>query len=169
MEFEYLIDDELKRISLEKKDKGFVYTDGEQTGRVDIEFISPHVLSLMTESRIILAYIARSGDKTYVYIAGQRFVVREPAALEEELAAAEGRSSEDDLKIKAPMPGKVIKVCVSNGDEVRKNETLAIVEAMKMENEIKSPVDGSVKAVHAADGDLVDSEKVLIELEGPES
>jgi biotin carboxyl carrier protein len=48
---------------------------------------------------------------------------------------------------------------------VRKNQTLVIVEAMKMENEIKSAIEGTVKKIHVAAGDLVDSEKSLIEIE----
>ncbi|UCE43204.1 MAG: hypothetical protein JSV17_03600 [Candidatus Aminicenantes bacterium] len=63
------------------------------------------------------------------------------------------------------MPGKVIKICVSVKDEVRKNQTLAIVEAMKMENEIKASVDSMIKEIHVKAGDLVDSETPLIELE----
>ncbi len=66
--------------------------------------------------------------------------------------------------IKAPMPGKVIKIDVSEKEEVRKNQTLVVVEAMKMENEIKSTIDGYVKKIFVSAGDLVDSEKPLIEL-----
>ena len=62
------------------------------------------------------------------------------------------------------MPGKVIKVSVSENETVRKNQTLAIVEAMKMENEIKSSIEGYVKKIFVSAGDLVDSEKPLIEL-----
>ncbi|MBN1270875.1 MAG: hypothetical protein JXB26_01270 [Candidatus Aminicenantes bacterium] len=169
MEFEYLIDNELRKISLEKKEEGYIFTEGEYQSPVDIKFISPNILSLIVEGRNVRIFIARDSDIFHIYLDGQRFVVREPAAFEEDQAGGEGRSLEDDLNIKAPMPGKVIKVCVSQGDAVRKNQTLAIVEAMKMENEIKSPLDAAVKAVHAADGDLVDSEKILIELEKSES
>jgi biotin carboxyl carrier protein len=63
------------------------------------------------------------------------------------------------------MPGKVTKIAVAEGEEVRKNQTLVIVEAMKMENEIKSAIDGVVKKIHVAVGDLVDSERPLIEVE----
>ncbi|HCS49215.1 MAG TPA: hypothetical protein DIW61_13560 [Candidatus Aminicenantes bacterium] len=63
------------------------------------------------------------------------------------------------------MPGKVVKVNVAEGEAVRKNQTLAIVEAMKMENEIKSPLEGFVKKIYVSAGDLVDSEKPLLELE----
>ena len=57
------------------------------------------------------------------------------------------------------MPGKVIKVNVAEGDEVRKNQTLVIVEAMKMENEIKTASMGVVKKIYVAAGDLVDAEQ----------
>jgi len=63
------------------------------------------------------------------------------------------------------MPGKVTKIAVVEGEEVRKNQTLVIVEAMKMENEIKTAIDGVVKKIHVAVGDLVDSERPLIEVE----
>ena len=63
------------------------------------------------------------------------------------------------------MPGKVTKLAVSVGENVRRNQTLVIVEAMKMENEIKTSIDGVVAKVHVAAGDLVDAEKILIEIE----
>jgi len=63
------------------------------------------------------------------------------------------------------MPGKVTKLAVSEGENVRRNQTLVIVEAMKMENEIKTSIDGVVAKVHVAAGDLVDAEKILIEIE----
>jgi biotin carboxyl carrier protein len=63
------------------------------------------------------------------------------------------------------MPGKVIKVNVTEGQEVRKNQSLVIVEAMKMENEIRAAAEGVVKRIYVSAGELVDSEKTLIELE----
>jgi biotin carboxyl carrier protein len=63
------------------------------------------------------------------------------------------------------MPGKVIKFSEAEGDKVRKNQTLAVVEAMKMENEIKSPGDGMAKKIHASAGDMVDTSKPLLEIE----
>jgi biotin carboxyl carrier protein len=63
------------------------------------------------------------------------------------------------------MPGKVIQVFVTEGETVRKNRTLLIVEAMKMENEIKSGRDGVVKKIHVAAGELVDAARPLIEIE----
>ena len=98
-------------------------------------------------------------------IDGLQFVVKEPTEQVEGFRKGEEITSEGTLLVKAPMPGKVIKVCVSEKAEVRKNQTLAIVEAMKMENEIKASVDGTIKKIHVSAGDLVDSEMPLIELE----
>ncbi len=67
--------------------------------------------------------------------------------------------------IQAPMPGIILDVRVSEGDTVKKGDTLLILEAMKMENVIGSPKDGVVKKVLASTGQTVDKNKLLIELE----
>lgn len=67
--------------------------------------------------------------------------------------------------LKAPMPGLVIKVEVSVGDAVEAGQGLAIVEAMKMENELTAPGAGTVTAVHVDAGDTVEKDQVLIEFE----
>ncbi|MBN3036577.1 MAG: acetyl-CoA carboxylase biotin carboxylase subunit [Bacteroidales bacterium] len=63
--------------------------------------------------------------------------------------------------ITSPMPGKVIKVNVSEGDTVKKGDVLIIVEAMKMENNITSPRDGVVEKIHVRTGDMVDGSREL--------
>ena len=68
-------------------------------------------------------------------------------------------------EIKAPMPGLVLEVKVTAGDEVKKGDPLLILEAMKMENIIKSPGDGSVKIIHIAEGSVVDKGVLMIEME----
>ncbi len=67
--------------------------------------------------------------------------------------------------LNAPMPGLVIDVKVSPGDEVTKGQALLIIEAMKMENVMKAPADGVVKAVHTESGKSVEKNDKLIELE----
>lgn len=64
--------------------------------------------------------------------------------------------------INAPMPGNIIDVHVKAGDTVSENQVLLILEAMKMENEIVSPVSGTVSAVHAAKGDVIDVGQPMI-------
>ncbi len=68
-------------------------------------------------------------------------------------------------QVKAPMPGLIISVSVDKGDEVKKGDTLLILEAMKMENVIKSPRDGKIKSIAAELKKAVEKNQVLVEFE----
>ena len=164
MEFEFLVDDKPHRISLERKEGKYIFTLGDKPFEADIHIISPHLISVIIGEQSYKVYFAQDKDKRYFYISGNEFIIREPGEREKGLERGEEGASEDKLIIKAPMPGKVIKINVKEEEKVRKNQTLAIVEAMKMENEIKSSIEGYVKKVFVSAGDLVDSEKPLIEL-----
>ncbi|BCY28567.1 acetyl-CoA carboxylase biotin carboxyl carrier protein subunit [Flavobacterium okayamense] len=67
--------------------------------------------------------------------------------------------------IKAPMPGLILEVSVSEGQEVQENDPLLILEAMKMENSIVSPRSGKIKSVVAIKGAAVEKGQLLIEFE----
>lgn len=67
--------------------------------------------------------------------------------------------------IKAPMPGLILEINVSVGQEVKEGDNLLILEAMKMENSFASPRDGVIKSIVVAKGDAVDKGQLLIEFE----
>tara|TARA_B100000809_G_C15118666_1_gene523417 strand:+ start:352 stop:840 length:489 start_codon:yes stop_codon:yes gene_type:complete len=67
--------------------------------------------------------------------------------------------------IKAPMPGLILEITVNVGQEVKENDTILILEAMKMENVLTSPRDGVIKSISVKKGDAVDKNKLLIEFE----
>jgi acetyl/propionyl-CoA carboxylase alpha subunit len=71
-------------------------------------------------------------------------------------------SLEGPQRIDAPMPGKVVRVLVKVGDEVAEGQGLVVVEAMKMENELKSPKAGKVTELHAVEGAAVESGAKLV-------
>ena len=66
------------------------------------------------------------------------------------------------LQVKAPMPGLVLSVLIKEGDTVKKGDNLLVLEAMKMENIIKSPTDGIVKKVEIIQSDKVEKNQLLI-------
>lgn len=68
-------------------------------------------------------------------------------------------------KISSPMPGKVVKIPVNIGDEVKKGDTLITISAMKMESEYKSPIDGKVLKINVSEGSTVEANQILIEIE----
>ncbi|MEK7851265.1 MAG: pyruvate carboxylase subunit B, partial [Deltaproteobacteria bacterium] len=67
--------------------------------------------------------------------------------------------------VTTPMPGRVVKVRVSEGDRVSAGDTVLMVEAMKMENEVHTPIDGVVKKIYVREGDSVNPDETLIEVE----
>jgi biotin carboxyl carrier protein len=165
MEFEYIVDGVPRKIAVEKKDGTFLVRDAEMAFAVDIVVLSDSEMMLCVDGRTTTAYLARDGKRKIIFVEGRTVVVLEPGAAAEAFHKADEKALDGGLRIRAPMPGKVIKVQVAEGEDVRKHQTLAIVEAMKMENEITSEIDGRVKKVHVVAGDLVDSDKMLIELE----
>ena len=71
-------------------------------------------------------------------------------------------SSKKESEIKAPMPGRVLDVVVQEGDRISKGDNVVVLEAMKMENVIKSPTDGIVKNVCVVKEEAVEKNQVLI-------
>jgi len=76
-----------------------------------------------------------------------------------------GHLDSGEKHITSPMPGKVVRILVNEGQEVKKGETVIILSAMKMESEYKSAVDGKISKIHVAEGDTVEGNQVLIEIE----
>ena len=107
-------------------------------------------------------FVERCEDVCFVTLGGQRFRVQ----VEDERAqrAGEQRAEADEAgeaEVVSPMPGMVVAVLVEAGQEVRTGEGLLILEAMKMENEIRAPRTGVVEAVHVTPGQRVGQEDVL--------
>jgi biotin carboxyl carrier protein len=67
--------------------------------------------------------------------------------------------------ISSPMPGKIVKIMVKEGDIVKEGETAIIISAMKMESEYKAPTNGLVKKINVSEGETIQSDQILIELE----
>lgn len=105
-------------------------------------------------------------DDVFVLLRGH--VVQVDVADERRLrmrAAAAGFTAEGKQVIAAPMPGKVVKVLVKVGDEVKEGQGLVVVEAMKMENELKSPKAGKVTELFAKEGSAVENNAKLVVVE----
>ena len=69
------------------------------------------------------------------------------------------------LEVLAPLPGTVVSVNVKVGDQVKKNQVLLVLEAMKMENEIVAERDGTVSSVNVAKGDVLESGQSIISID----
>jgi len=164
MEFEYLVDGAVQKVAIEVKEGIVLVREGEKTMRAEIVSVSDAEIFLSVDGVGRRIFMARDGGRWLVFHGGGEYVLEEPRKAESTSFRGEDGGKEGGL-VKAPMPGKVIKVLVAEGEAVRKNQTLLIVEAMKMENEIKAGRECVVRKVHVAAGDLVDAARPLVELE----
>ena len=111
--------------------------------------------------------IESSQNKYHILINGvsYKFIVETPISYNRRKhldKILEGSKKEDIL---APMPGKIIDILVEEGQEVKENDPLLILEAMKMENEIRTHVSGVVKKITVKTTDTVMKDDILIEIE----
>ncbi len=97
-----------------------------------------------------------SGHRSYVRVESER--------MRSANAATKGGGGAGDRLIKSPMPGRVIKLLVAPGDDVAPGQAVVVVEAMKMENELKAKAAGKVTEVHVAVGATVESGAKLVTL-----
>ncbi|MGH7284928.1 MAG: acetyl-CoA carboxylase biotin carboxyl carrier protein subunit [Polyangiaceae bacterium] len=98
--------------------------------------------------------IVASGHRSYVRVVSER----ERAAD----AARRGGGGTKDSTVKSPMPGRIVKIMVNVGDEVNAGDSLLVVEAMKMENEIKAKQAGKIAEIHVAAGATVEANGKLV-------
>jgi len=112
------------------------------------------------ENRQKIVYVAGSRGNTWAFSNGRVFRPAEPVR-----QAIRSRVAGAVQSLTAPMPATIVKVLVTPGQAVKAGDTLVIVEAMKMELPVRAPADASVKAVLCREGDIVQSDQTLVELE----
>ncbi|GHC53770.1 biotin/lipoyl-containing protein [Ulvibacter litoralis] len=131
---------------------------------------SDKLVHTISDNHSLTATLEKSDflKRTYtVKVNGNRYTVRIEDELDA-LIADMGLSLGEDLvanDITAPMPGLIIEVAVTEGQEVKKGDFLCVLEAMKMENALTSPRDGVIKSVTISTGQTVDKGDILIEFE----
>ena len=126
--------------------------------------VSPADPSQLQQVELSLAGAPRPRE---AWLAGVRVAVEVRTEQEARLAAAlgKGAAGSSSGSIEAPMPGRVVKILVSEGEAIELGAPVIIVEAMKMENELHAPVAGVVLRLAVSEGDTVDAGQVLVELE----
>ena len=112
--------------------------------------------------------VARQDDGHVLLVAdsdsGRDYVVRRAAPPSVDAGGAHGGVTGGPARLVAPMPGRVVKVAVKQGDRVREHQRLVVLEAMKIEHTVAAPRDGVVGAVRCREGETVEGGALLLEL-----
>jgi len=124
------------------------------------------VISMLLNSRSFEANVEQRNDKWEVLIHGDLFSVEVQDERSYRLRQARGEKElvSGEVTMKAPMPGIIVAVLVKSGDIVESGQTVVILESMKMENELRSPLNGTVRDVHVAPGDSVEKLQLLVSI-----
>ena len=127
---------------------------------VDAVLVRPDVLSLRIGNQAYEVKCERLGGEMRLWMGSASFAaeVRDPRSLR-----GRGRAVDDHgpKKLTAPMPGRIVRVLVRQGDEVEAGSGVLVMEAMKMQNEIKSPKKGMVQRILVSEGAAVNAGDVL--------
>jgi biotin carboxyl carrier protein len=126
--------------------------------------VEPGVYSVLLEGRSFEVRAIPAPDGLTVETGNRRFAVevRDPRNASRQSRAALGTGRKN---VSAPMPGKVVRLLVREGDPVDSGQGLVVIEAMKMQNEMKAPRRGRVAEVRVGDGDTVAAGDTLVVLE----
>jgi biotin carboxyl carrier protein len=165
MTYDVLIDGKNYRLELNRVENRWdCRLDGKE---VDIDAVMPRrdVLSILVNGQAYEIKREQTATDLHLWVGPVRHevVLRDPRSFVSRRASADG--NQGPRKLIAPMPGKIVRVLVREGDDVEAGQGLIVVEAMKMQNEIKSPKKGSVRKLVAATGANVNAGDVLAVVE----
>jgi biotin carboxyl carrier protein len=124
--------------------------------------VSAGIYSILMEGRAFEVRVEPQAGKLRIEVAGAQFLaeVRDPRQWTRHSGGA--ASTEGRQQVIAPMPGKVVRVLVKSGDTVEAGQGLLVVEAMKMQNEIRAPKSGTVERLTAQEGQTVNPGDILV-------
>lgn len=166
MIYDVIINGTTHRVELTKGEKTWLCKVDDTMMEVDAAFTARDVVSILLGGKAYEVKRERSlSGETHMIVGSARYAsdVQDPRSLKTRRAQA--GTGEGPQKMTAPMPGKVVRILVAEKDEVEAGQGIIVVEAMKMQNELKSPKKGVVSKIIAAEGSTVNAGDALVVIE----
>lgn len=166
MTYDVIVDGKTHRLELTQGEKTWrCKVDGHEI-EVDAALTARDVMSVLVGGDSFEIKRERSlQGELHLVIGSARYAidVQDPRSLRTRRAA--GETEAGPQKITAPMPGKIVRISVAVGDEVKAGQGVIVMEAMKMQNEMKSPKDGKVQKILTSEGSTVNPGDALAVIE----
>ncbi len=156
-----------KEYEIEVIDEHRVSING-QIQHVDFEAVGGQMIfSLIIDGRSYESYVYETDEGLQVLMRGRLYNVKVEDEREKRLKAAAGGGVAEggEFNLKAPMPGLVVAIPVSEGQAVEKGQVLVILESMKMQNELKAPKAGTVTRIRVKPGESVEQRQALLSVQ----
>ena len=165
MIYEVTVAGKTQRVELVQGESGWLCKLSGREFPLDVISTAEGILSILVDGKSYEIKQETTATQTNIVVGNERFdaVVRDPRSFRSRRRTDSG--TEGVKKIIAPMPGKVVRILAPPGTEVEAGQGVLVIEAMKMQNELKSPKKGKVKKLNAAPGAAVDAGQVLAEIE----
>jgi len=163
---EALSDGKQYPVEIVRKADVFIVRIGEREYRVDYREPRESLYSLIINGKAFDIGVEKSGNGSYnIYFYDDFFKIEFADALQRQMlvSAADGATGKEEIV--APMSGKIVKLLKNKGDEVKANEGILIIQAMKMENELKASRNGTISQFLVKPGDTVNSSQLLAVIE----
>jgi biotin carboxyl carrier protein len=160
MTYDVTIDGESYRLDLTQSAGGWLCRlDGREI-EVDAVLARPNVLSLRIGNNAYEVKCERVSNDIHIWVGSRRFApeVRDPRSLRSRSRTVDEHGPR---RLTAPMPGKVVRILLAQGSEVDAGAGVVVVEAMKMQNEVKSPKKGIIQKILVTEGQAVNPGDVL--------
>lgn len=142
-----------------------VSIDGGAPLKFEVNALAPGLALILAGQQVVEMDYRAQGGKMALTLQNQEHVLEVEDLARKRLAQAMGGAAGPGEKnVNANMPGKILKLLVKEGDKVKPGDGLLIMEAMKMENEIKSSLEAKVLKIHVAEGVAVETGAKMIEL-----
>ena len=166
MTYDVVVDGKTHRLELTRGDKTWLCKVDDQEIEIDAALTARDVMSVLVEGKAYEVKRERSlQGELHMVIGSARYAVdvQDPRSLRTRRAAGDAEAGPQ--KLTAPMPGKIVRVMVAVGDEVKAGQGIIVMEAMKMQNEMKSPKDGRVQKILTSEGSTVNPGDALAVIE----
>ena len=166
MKLEARIGAQTRQIEIQRTGPNQFAVGGEDSADIDTKIdaveVAPNTYSILINGRAFEAVVIPAAEGVLVRCGGQEFhaTVSDPRAWRGARGALFG--AEGKQRVIAPMPGKVVRILVSAGETVEADQGLIVVEAMKMQNEIRAPKAGTIERIFIREGQAVAAGEALV-------
>lgn len=159
MTYTFKLGNKTYKIGFEEKEELSLFSIDDEQKEIEFLRIDESTYSILVDNRSITVGIFREGKKIQVFHEGDLYEIE--AISGRDASQAEGAES---LDITAPMHSRVVKILKKQGDSVEVGDSVIVVEAMKMESELKASASGAVKEIRVKEGETVEKDSVLVVL-----
>lgn len=160
MTYSFKLDNQIYKVNLEEDDSGVVVEINGEQYPVEYTKLDSNLYSIIINDKSFTIGTFKQGKQVQVFHAGNLYELE--AISDRELSKSGAMGS--GLEIVSPMPSRVVKLLKSEGDTVEEGESVVVVEAMKMESELKALQAGKIKTIKVSEGDAVEAKTLLVVL-----